>query len=518
MATTKRAAKMMEARARKATAEALKLQTGANTNAVKDMYMNQASNTGFATTSQVNGGTYVPYRISLDYLTLLYMYRGSWVVRALIDTIPEDMLKAFPTIVSKVTPEQITDFNRVIQKTVTLQKMIEGLKWGRLFGGAIAIIILSGESQKDLAQPLVLEDVELDSYRGLIIVDRWSGVSPSSKLISNLDNPAEYGLPAHYQVTTETSQNFKVHHSRVLRFTGRDLPLFEKQIQTYWGMSEVEAIFQELQRRDFVDAGIADLVSRAHVFAVKEPMLAQLLSGVGLTQQQYNDYILRTRAVSESITTNGLLTIGEGGEFYAHSFAFAGLRDLHDAMMENLSGASGIPMQRWGKSDTGLGNSGEGALQVYYDQTDQKRAHELGPIIDKLIPIICMSTWGQVPDDLDYHFAPIRTMTSKERAELGKNQLDPVFDAFDKGLIGRQTSLREMAQLSKENGLFTNVTPDMIEDADDELLSPDLALGAGDGTDPTEKPELEKSAGNGAKDFLPAWVRRWFPRVDAPTT
>ena len=117
------------------------------------------------------------------------------------------------------------------------------------------------------------------------MVDRWSGVSPSSQLISDLDNPSEYGLPEFYDVTTEVNQNFRVHHSRCLRFTGRDLPLFERQIQTYWGMSEVECMLEDLKRRDFAAAGIADLISRANVMVVQNEMMAQLLSGVGLTQQ-----------------------------------------------------------------------------------------------------------------------------------------------------------------------------------------------------------------------------------------
>jgi phage-related protein (TIGR01555 family) len=512
MAKLKLASKAAKA---KAAAAALKIKTGASTAAVKDMYMNHASNTGWATSSDVNAGEYVPYRISLDYLKLLYMYRGSWLVRAIVDTVPEDMLKEFPTVVSQVTPEQIADFDRVVSKTMTLQKMIEGMKWGRLFGGAIAIMILSGDDQKDLSKPLVLDDIELDSYRGLIIVDRWSGVNPSSELISNLDNPAEYGLPIYYSVTTEVSQTFKVHHSRVLRFIGRDLPLFEKQIQTYWGMSEIEAVFQELQRRDFIEAGIADLMSRAHVFVMKEPMLAQMLSGVGLTQQQLTDYINRVRAVSETVSTNGFLTLGEGAEFYSHTYTFAGLRDVHDAAMENVSGAADIPMQRLGRDAQGLGNSGEGPLQVYYDKTEQRRAHQLGPQTDKLMPVIAMSTWGEVPKDFAYKFAPIRSMTAKEKASLGKDTMEPIFDAFDKGLLGRQTTLREMKGLSTETGLFTNITDEMIEDADDTLLSPDLALTG-------EDPDLLGDGGGapkpgkkdaGAKDSWPLWMknlRRWM--------
>lgn len=467
---------------------------------VADMYANPRSNTGWGSTSQVNFGEYVPYRISLDYLQLLYAYRGSWIIRAVVDTIPEDMLKTWPKLLCDITPQERQAFERVVQETMSLQKMIENLKWGRLFGGSLAIIILSGEHQKDLSQPLVLEDVDLDSYRGLIVVDRWSGCNPSSDLVSNIDNPAEYGLPVHYEVTTEVNQNFKVHHSRVIRATGRDLPLFEKQIQTYWGMSEVEAGWQELQRTDAIKAGIADLVARANVLVVQEPMLAQMLSGVGLTQQQLQDYLLRMSAVSESITTNGVMALSEGSELFAHSYTFAGLRDIHDASMENVSGAFGMPMCKLGRPNSGLGNTGEGELQIYEDSLTQKREHQVRPGFEKLMKIIAQSTWGRVPDDFDFRFAPIRTPTAKERAELGKSQIDPVVSLYDKGLRSAKKTLMELQRLSDENGLNVTISQEEIDAAPDDLIPSDVAFGVpqpGDeGDDGADKPKPKP----GAKD------------------
>lgn len=481
-------------------------------NAVKDMYANPAANTGFASSSLVNGGVYVPYRISLDYMQLLNMYRGSWKVRNIIDCVPEDMLKAFPTLQTEMDANDIIEFGKMVADTMTLQKLVEGLKWGRLFGGALGIIILAGAGQKDLSKPLKLDDVEPGSYRGLIIVDRWSGISPSSQLISNIDHPAEYGLPEHYDVTTEVSQTFKVHHTRCLRFTGRDLPLFEKQIQTYWGMSELEAILQELQRSDYIDSGTADLVARASILVMNEPTLAQMLSGLSLTQQQYNDYIMRMKAVSESISTNGILAIGsteDGSAVTQMNYSFAGLRDIHDASTENLSGASGIPVERWGKPISGLGNTGEGSLQVYYDNTDQKRNREVRPILNKLIPIMCMSQWGEVPEDLDYAFAPMRTMSSKEQAELAKAKTEPVFTALEKGVLSDKSTLMELKSMSSEIGVFTTITEEMIEAASDELVKMDQPPGLGDETEENEDELNENAPGNGGvKDAVMKWWKK----------
>lgn len=487
---------MKNRKPRGAAREKLKIATSQN-DAVVDMYANPLANIGFGSSTAANGGDYVPYRISLDYQKLLNIYRGSWIVRAIVDTIPEDMLKEFPSLEIDAQPDEIEDFERVVAKTMTLQKVIEGLKWGRLFGGAIAIMILSGESQKNLELPLKLNDIQPDSYRGLIIVDRWSGVSPSSELISNIDNPAEYGLPEYYEVTTEVGQNFKVHHSRVLRFIGRDLPLFEKQIQTYWGMSEIECVFEDLKRYDYCLAGITDLIARANVFVLKEDMLAQMISGVGMTQRQYQDYAARMQAVSQSIATNGILALSTKGDLQQNTYSFGGLADIGKLLMTQMCGASGYPMSRlFGQSNTGLGQSGEGDLQTYYDSVDQKRRRELRPIFDKLIPVICMSTYGEVPDDLDYNFPAIRSVTDDEKANLADKATKSVVEAYTGDLLTKREARREMQRSSGSNGLFSGITDAAVQVTPDKFAS---EMGAGE-LDLPEEGEGQKFGDDAAKD------------------
>jgi len=472
----------------------LNLKSSPQQSGAKDMYSNQASNTGWLTSSQVNAGRHIPFRISLDYQKLVFMYRGSWIIRAIVDKKPHLQHKEFPKLLCQVTPEEITEFNRVIAETATLQKYIEGRKWGRLYGGALGIIIIEGDN--DLMTPLDVSKILPGTYKGMIVVDRWSGMSPSSELISDLGNPAEYGLPIYYDVYTEASQNLRVHHSRCLRFVGRDLPLFEKQIETYWGMSEIECVLDELQRYDFGMAGVADLISRANVLCMKEPMLAQMLSGVNMTEQQYIDYVGRMKAVSENITTNGLMVVGEDGEVFQHSYSFGGLSDVMKMQMTAMCGAAGYPFSvLFGDTQTGLGQSNEGDLQNFYDECDQERKQKDRPLFDKLIPIICMSTWGEIPEDLDYNFAPMRTLNAKEKAELAKTYGETITGYANAGIFSPQTAMREVQSTSAETGIGTNITDEEVEEA-----SPDAIVGEVP-SEPNEKLETEPE--KGAKDHRP---------------
>jgi hypothetical protein len=77
-----------------------------------------------------------------------------------------------------------------------------------------------------------------------------------------------------------------------------------------------------------------------------------------------------------------------------------------------------------------------------------------------------------VPDDLDYNFAPMRTMNAKEKAELAKSQSEAIRGYFTDGILGRQTTLREIQTASKITEIGTNVTDEMIEAADDDVQVP----------------------------------------------
>jgi phage-related protein (TIGR01555 family) len=240
-------------------------------------------------------------------------------------------------------------------------------------------------------------------------------------------------------------------------------------------------------------------------------MLAQMLSGVGLTEQQLKDYLVRTAAVSENISTNGLLILGEDEQLFTHQASFSGLSEVMRMQIMCLCGASGYPVSRlFGETQSGLSSSNEGDLQAYYDDADQERQQRERPLMDKLIPIICMSTWGMVPDDLDYNFAPMRTMNAKEKAELAKSQSDAIRGYFTDGIIGRQTTLREIQTASKITEIGTNVTDEMIEAADDDVQVP-LQIEAEEARAGTEefaegKTGTEASKTKGGKDS-------WFDRA-----
>jgi phage-related protein (TIGR01555 family) len=433
-----------------------------------DSYSNQPARLGTGTNNLAEAGQYPLVRLTQDYPLILSLYRSSWVVRKVIDQFAEDIYKSFPILDTELTPEQVNAFNKTVKDTMTLTRLRTSRKWGRLFGGAAAVIVIDGHD--DLTKPLKLDDIELGSYKGLIPLDRWSGIIPGPEINSNIQDPKNFGLPTYYNAIMD-SGNVNIHHSRLLRFTGRELPQWEVQVELYWGMSEVEVMFDELKKRDYSSWNIVSLLTRAQILSIEEPQLATLMSGAGGTNKGYMNFAQRMEQISDLLNNQGLLVLGKDGRLQQTQYGFGGISEMYHEFMKDLSAACEIPYELIFGREGGLSNTGESGLQLYYDKIDQKRTSEDGQIIDTIIPIIAMSTWGFVPDDIEYHWAPTRTMTERERMDMATVTTNTVVQAYNSDLMTKREARMELMQASRRNGFATNITQKAVERTPDKFAS-----------------------------------------------
>lgn len=117
------------------------------------------------------------------------LYRDNWIAQNIVTTIPRDIVRKWYKLKSNVGPEYVDVLEKLESKTQIRQKVLDGMCWGRLYGGAAGIILVKG--QNDLSEPLDLDTVMPDSFLGLEILDRWSGIYPDSRLVSNPADPRQ---------------------------------------------------------------------------------------------------------------------------------------------------------------------------------------------------------------------------------------------------------------------------------------------------------------------------------------
>ena len=176
------------------------------------------------------------------------------------------------------------------------------------------------------------------------------------------------------------------------------------------------------------------------------------------TMQQMNALMCNT----------GTFAIDQEDDFTMQGYSFTGINDIYESFMLDISGAAEIPIDKlFGRSPQGF-NSGEETLQNYYDMIQEKQETYVRPGLEKLIKIITMSSLGKIPDDLEIVFSPVRRPSNMEKADLGQKQTQPVLDAFQAGVIGKGTVLRELKQQTPVTNMWSNITDEMIEQADQE--------------------------------------------------
>lgn len=431
-----------------------------------DEFVNPLARSGAGMPNLLEATEYPLTRFTQNWQVLNSLYRSHWVVQKIINTIPQDMMKNGYDFQSDINPDQIQKISKIIRQTRLHSKILNGLYWGRLYGGAAGIIMIDGEADR-MDEPLDLDRVMPGAFKGLLIMDRWSGIMPSADLITDITDP-DFGMPEYYEVTLPEGQGvIRLHNSRVCRFSGREMPYLEKLAENYWGTSEMEHVFSELKKRDNVSWNIALLTFMANIRVMKIDGMEQLLAYGGDKSQQalYNTL----EGLNMMLNNNGIQILGKDDSYESHQYTFSGLGEVYDRFMMDVSGACGIPVTKlFGRSPAGMNSTGDADMDNYYDTIEQSQESQLRPVLDKLLPIVCMSALGAVPDDLDYIFNPVRRPSNDEKQSLGSQQTAAVVQAYTAGLVSEKTALRELQGSSKLTGMWTNITDKQIEAASDQ--------------------------------------------------
>lgn len=421
---------------------------------VMDAFSNPLFRLGYGSQSPLEATDYPLTRMTSNYALLNSLYRSNWVVQNVVGLMVDDMLREWYSLKS-ASPEQCKAIQSVERTTKLRDRISTGLKWGRLYGGAAGLILIDG--QEDLSQPLDMDAVLPGSFRGLYILDRWQGISPDAALTF------EGGelVPASYSISDAAGHTAaRVHHSRLVRFTGRELPDLERQAELYWGESEVEALYKDVVAHDNVSANMAALTFQANINTMEVKGLEQLLS---LSSPDVQKRFWNTMQAQSVLRSNfGVQLVEQGNKMTNTQYTFTGLQEVYESMCLNLCGASHYPMTKlFGRSPAGMNATGESDLKNYYDYVDTLRESKLRPILDKLLPVVARSA-GIEALDFEMSFPPLWTPTASETASIAKQKTEVIVSTFQAGLLDAGVAMQELKKLEDETGLFGSLTDQLI--------------------------------------------------------
>ena len=420
-----------------------------------DGYANAAAFLG-ENSPLLSAGTFHRSGLTANTELLTVTYREFWVATRIIDMPSEDMTRSWITMTGGFSAADLASLRRLEARHSVRRELTDAIRWARLYGGSLALMVIRGE-EDILDRPLDPETLFPDCFQGLLVLDKTQGISPSVELEEDLDDP-DFGLPKYYDVEVEMGdvRHVRIHHSRVLRFVGRELPRREMEGESYWGASELEHIWDELQKRSATSANIAQLVFQANITTLKMSDFGESMAlGTDTQKRQIQEMLAAQNRVRTSF---GLQLLSRGDEMENHQYTFSGLSDVYEAFMMDLAGAAEIPATKlFGRSPQGFQSTGESDLRNYYETVAALQERHLRPALERLLPVMAMSAWGEIPEDLSFIFNPLATESPEHLAELSEKLSTPVIEAFKAGLIGREEAVAELKARGEECGVWTKL-------------------------------------------------------------
>lgn len=416
----------------------------------RDAFANPAAKTGWGEDNLMNATEYPMTRLTQDWQLLTSLYRSSWIVQRVCNVIPEDALSDLQIEVPGISTDNLHRLQEEIRSTHLRESILEGLRWGRLYGGAAAIIMISGQ-EEDLSLPLDVNNITVGSFRGLYVVDRWSGIYPSLTLVDD-DRDPDYGLPEFYEVRDENGVGqYQVHHSRVLRFCGIKMPFWEQVAEQYWGTSAIESMYDELIKRDNVAHNIANLTFKANLSVLQVENLDQMFA-TSSTVHQRRMYAMLS-AINTMENSMGIRLVNKGDDIQQLQYSFSGLPEVMDSAMMDMAGATSIPVTRlFGRSPAGMNSTGESDEKMYRQTLEQERAVHITPVLERLLPIVCRSAVGCFPAGATFKYPSLMEIPPNERGSIIDQQIQPLERMFQANLLPGDAVLEALrnAQISMD--------------------------------------------------------------------
>lgn len=302
-------------------------------------------------------------------------YEGNGLFSRIIDLPAEEAIKHGFEI-KDLADGKVKDFyNDCLDELDWEEQFMIGLKWARLFGGSIGVMLI--DDGRGLEEPLDWKHIksvdEIKVYdRSLLVPDYSSMYHYESRDPYNVRG-SRLGMPETYLVTSIYG-SFTVHESRCLIFQNGKLP--EKSVNSIyrmWGIPEYIRIHRAVRDVEVAHGMAPKMLDRSIQAIYKMQNLA-----LEMATEEGEENILRRLQIIDLARglLNSIVLDAEGEDYDFKSFSFAGVSDVINTTCNYLSAITNIPQTvLFGRSPAGMNATGQGDLENYYNYVEriQKR-------------------------------------------------------------------------------------------------------------------------------------------------
>jgi phage-related protein (TIGR01555 family) len=384
------------------------------------------------------------------------MYRMSDTAATIVDEPVNEMFRrGFDLLVGEGDESQQVgqDTFARLDETDFLERLAEGMRWARAYGGAVNFIGADDGQEPD--QPLAEDRIrKFDSLTTLTPREIRPVVFES-----DLKSP-RYGQPVLYEIKPEPlpqslstaasasvakaialqatrieagAQPVLVHHTRLIRFDGISVSrrqTFNNPSGYGWGDSVLQRPRWLIRDFDTAWQAAARILMTFSMPKYKMKGLAEILEKEDSSRAMWR----RIQAITQSMVATGIVVMDSEEDVELDSQSVAGLAEMLQQHAVRLSAAARMPVTiLMGQSPAGLNATGASDIRNWYAKVAAEQARTLDPALKRVLQLMFLSadgpTSGKEPADWRIKQRPLWEMTEDESAgiRLKQAQVDQIY-------------------------------------------------------------------------------------------
>lgn len=404
-------------------------------------------------------------------------YEGNGLFAKIIDTPAADAVRHGFTL-RGVSKKQKAFYEAALDELDWEQTAETAVKWSRLFGGALAVMLINDghglEEPLDWKSVRSIDDIRI--YDRSIIQPDYSSIYCTDPATPFATRGSRLGMPERYTINSLYG-SFTVHESRCLVFYNGILPeRTTSSLYQFWGIPEYLKIHRAIRDAEVAHGSAVRMLDRAvqPVYRMKD------LSSELATDEGENNVLRRLQVIDMARGMLNTIAIDAEGEDYDfRTFQFSGVSDVIDATCNYLSAVTSIPQTvLFGRSPAGFDATGVSDLEIYYNKISQIQELMLKGNLRYLLSVIFRAgiATGEVDTvpPIQIEFAPLWSLSEQEKADLDlkkaqreQTQASVIIAAVQEGIIDRQEARRRLVEIggyqldvgSDETGIVSPAAP-----------------------------------------------------------
>ena len=371
---------------------------------------------------------------NVDHVQLSARFREDWISQKVCKVIPQDMTRSWRSFESQLATDADDEFeiDRVFK---------EAYQWARLYG--TSFIILDIADGRTTEKPVNWNKLKPGCIRSFNVVDR-TRITVVGAIDQEPMSPT-FGLPTHYQFVNSPTM---IHKSRIIRFEGTELPIYERQRNLWYSDSVLIPLMNQIDNFHQTSSAAAQMVQEANTDIISVEGLQNILQN-----EQGTAAMLARFAEWKQIKSVFGVSILDSTELYDQKkIQLSGVKDLIWEYLKMVAASVGIPATRFlSASPDGMNATGESDLINYIEFIEGLQKDIFAPRL-KIIDFILSKHFGLAEEEFAYEFACIFPESASQKQDREKTEAEKLCALADSGIISRESALQE----AKDSGLVSN--------------------------------------------------------------